>query len=459
MLSPKGRSDLSPAQHVEIRDIFLRNRKEESRSEQDDRVQKLFVVTFPSEHLKTAMAFWRLSGLGISSRLAQKALDCLPTHHAGKGAKDSLDEIWTDAHQKICERIGSLLRRASIDPARAQLWTCSDVYLYPSGMSAIYHTHHNLLKWRGSQSIVFGFPYELTLKMLETFGAGCTFFPFGTESELDLLEAFLKEQKSNGAVPQAIWCECPSNPLLRTPNLARVKRLANEIDIPVVIDETIGSFANVDLSGVADVIVTSLTKSFSGYSNVMAGSVALNPASRFCLELRALFSESYHNALFAEDAIELELNSRDFLNRAARINETTLELVNYFHSLSTQPKSCITAVYHPSKCWSIQNYEACMRHATKDFKPGYGGLFTLQFDSIMTARTFFDNAAVHKGPSLGANVTLLQPYVQTVFFREKEWAANNGVQETIVRVSVGLEDKGELLEAFKIAMAAADGIR
>jgi cystathionine beta-lyase/cystathionine gamma-synthase len=43
---------------------------------------------------------------------------------------------------------------------------------------------------------------------------------------------------------------------------------ADKYDVPVVIDDTIGSFCNIDVSPVADVIITSITKSVSGYANV-----------------------------------------------------------------------------------------------------------------------------------------------------------------------------------------------
>ena len=107
--------------------------------------------------------------------------------------------------------------------------------------------------------------------MLETYGPGCTFFPFGTDDELDQLESYLEAEAQGSRKVQAVWCECPSNPLLRTADLDRVRRLANQYGFVVVVDETIGSFANVDLLGVADIVVTSLTKSFRGYLDVMGG--------------------------------------------------------------------------------------------------------------------------------------------------------------------------------------------
>ena len=97
-----------------------------------------------------------------------------------------------------------------------------------------------------------------------------------------------------------------------------------------------------------------------------------------------------------------------------------------------------------------------MRPPTEDFEAGYGGLFTIEFESVDSASTFFNSAMVHKGPSLGANLTLLQPYVQTVFHKDKLWASKHGLIETIVRVSVGLENPKELLDTFNDAMLKAD---
>ena len=46
-----------------------------------------------------------------------------------------------------------------------------------------------------------------------------------------------------------------------------------------MVDDTVSSFANVDVMAHADILVTSLTKAFSGYSDVLGGSVVLNPLS------------------------------------------------------------------------------------------------------------------------------------------------------------------------------------
>lgn len=69
----------------------------------------------------------------------------------------------------------------------------------------------------------------------------------------------------------ALFCEFPGNPLLKTPNLQKIRELADRFDFAVVVDETIGNFLNVKVLPSADIVVSSLTKVFSGDSNVMGG--------------------------------------------------------------------------------------------------------------------------------------------------------------------------------------------
>lgn len=161
-----------------------------------------------------------------------------------------------------------------------------EVYLYPTGMSSIFNTHRNMLRCRGSlKSICFGsvdmftvtetgcsadrfrFPYIDTLKILEKWGPGCIFYGHGSSEDIDDIE----RRCEAGEKFLALFCEFPGNPLLKTPDLARLRSLADRFDFAVVIDETIGNFLNVHVLPYADIVVSSLTKVFSGDSNVMGG--------------------------------------------------------------------------------------------------------------------------------------------------------------------------------------------
>lgn len=96
----------------------------------------------------------------------------------------------------------------------------------------------------------------------------------GVDTDVDRLEILLEEEfNRNPAVPPilALFTEFPSNPLLRSANLPRLRALADKYDFLIVIDETIGNFMNVEVLPYADIVVSSLTKIFSGASNVMGG--------------------------------------------------------------------------------------------------------------------------------------------------------------------------------------------
>jgi cystathionine gamma-synthase len=115
--------------------------------------------------------------------------------------------------------------------------------------------------------------YADTLKVLEKWGPGCHFFGNGTDDEIDELEILLEEESKLSSSPPilALFTEIPSNPLLRTADLPRLRALADKYDFLLVIDDTIGNFLNVELLPYSDIVVSSLTKIFSGSSNVMGG--------------------------------------------------------------------------------------------------------------------------------------------------------------------------------------------
>ena len=136
-----------------------------------------------------------------------------------------------------------------------------DVYLYPCGMNSIFNVHQVLLETRGSlKSIMFGFPYVDTYKILEKFGPGCLFYGHGSAEELDDFEQRLKR----GERYLALFCEFPGNPLLKSPDLKRIKTMSEKYDFAVVVDETIGNFINVHVLPYSDIVVSSLTKGLHG---------------------------------------------------------------------------------------------------------------------------------------------------------------------------------------------------
>lgn len=321
----------------------------------------------------------------------------------------------------------------------------NDVYLYPAGMNAIFNAHRALLHAREpAQSINFGFPYVDTLKILQKFGPGCVFYGHASAEDLDDLEARLK----NGERFLGLFCEFPGNPLLTCPDLTRIRKLADEYDFAVVVDETIGTFANINVLPVADVVVSSLTKIFSGDSNVMGGGLVLNPESKYYRILNTTMNEIYEDNYWPEDVIFMERNSRDFESRVVRINANSDAICEV---LRTHP--LVKSIYYPKYNDSKTHYENVRLP-----DGGYGGLLSVVFQQKEYAQAFFDALPLAKGPSLGTNFTLASPYVLLAHYQELEWAEQFGVDPYLVRVSVGLEETTELQDTFTSALKAAEAV-
>lgn len=319
-----------------------------------------------------------------------------------------------------------------------------DIYLTPCGMNAIFTAHQILLKAREPRkSINFGFPYVDTLKILQKFGPGAVFYGRASAADLDDLE----EQLKSGTRFLALFCEFPGNPLLACPDLLRIRKLADEYDFAVVIDETIGTFVNVNVLPYADIVVSSLTKIFSGDCNVMGGSLLLNPESRYYGSLKQALDETFEEKNYwAEDVMFMERNSRDFKTRIDRVN-TNAEAI--CEVLAAHPN--VLNVYYPKFNDSRPNYEAC-----KTPHGGYGGLLSCTLKDKEQAIAFYDALDTAKGPSLGTNFTLTSPYVLLAHYRELDWAASYGVDPSLVRVSVGLEETELLKSVFTKALKATE---
>ncbi|KIL58417.1 hypothetical protein M378DRAFT_86485 [Amanita muscaria Koide BX008] len=480
----------------------------------------LYIVLFPSDMFSIASQFWRHSGQGISSRLADHCLSIL-TENAPHANGSSLSPLTFPenshvapvpeqleaghnvdleghcggplladaaiAKQVLRQRIAGLLIRYGSYDYKGELCagkknleggrssrgfadvTENDVYLFPTGMTAIWNAHQLVLAVRPTaKSVCFGFPYSDTLKVLQKWGPGCHLFSGGTDSEIDELELILEQEFARDSTKPpvlALFTEFPSNPLLRSPNLLRLRALADKYDFPLAIDDTIGNFVNVEVLPYADILLTSLSKIFSGIGNVMGGSLVLNPNGRHYAALKAHMAAHYQDIYYHEDAIHMEWNSRDLEQRIKTIDANAEALCDFLrpHSVAAgATNAVIKEVFYP-KYITPENYEGCRTKVTNhdlSSSPsngggGYGGLFSLTFTSGAASAAFYDALSCFKGPGLGTNFTLACNYTILAHFKELEWAAQNGVEVGLVRVSVGTENQEALLGTIEAALNAA----
>ena len=383
----------------------------------------IYCISFPENATKLVAYFWQHSGDGISSRQAYSVLENYPPSSDGVRAK-----------QIIRKRIAEYVQ-------------CSPdhVYLFPSGMSAIFNTFRALKALNPSgKSVQFGFPYVDTLKVQEKFGEGVHFFPTGDEEDLKELDGLLASKNVIGT-----FCEFPMNPLLRSPNLAKLAQITKKYSIPLIVDDTISTFHNTQVIPPADVLVTSLTKFFSGVGDVMGGAVVITPDTPLRSTIFRKFQQEYEDNLWSEDAETLESNSKDFANRMIKINATAEMLCDYLHG---HPQ--IEKLFYP-KFVTRDEYDAF-----KKSEAGYSGVFSLivRNSSRNTAR-FFDSLMISKGPSLGTNFSLACPYTILAHYHEIDFVEPCGVSKHLIRVSVGLEEPSDLIARFDHALSACKQLK
>lgn len=368
---------------------------------------------------------WQHGGEIVSSRLAESALADAPLDPA-------IAEAGATADGLLRERIAALYPGAA----------SGDVFLFSSGMAAIFAVHRVLAARRpGDPTVQVEFPYLDSFKIQDQFGGGAVDLTVTESGGVAELEAHF----AAGGKASAVFTEIPSNPLLRTADLAGIAAILKREGLPLVLDDTVATPANVDPFRFGDVATSSLTKLFSGAGDVAAGSVVLNPASPFYDELRAaLPDEEAASPLFARDAIVLERNSRHFAERVEATNENALALVEW---LRTRPE--VATLWHPSiVCREFYD-------AVKRSDGGYGGLFSLELHGgEAAAAAFYDALEISKGPSLGTNFSLASPYTLLAHYQELDWAAERGAPRNLLRIWVGLEEPDDLQKRFERAFAA-----
>ena len=240
----------------------------------------------------------------------------------------------------------------------------------------------------------------------------------------------------------ALYTEFPGNPLLNSPDLAHLHKLATRYGFLLIVDDTVGIAANLALFPWCDIICTSLTKIFSGGCNVMGGSTVLNPKSPTYNDMRAVFSQQAREPYFPLDILVMEQNSRDMISRVRKASSNAEELTTILRSHPT-----VSEVFYPKGSTTQALYDKFRRP-----DGGYGFLLSITFMTPAAAMAFHDALHVAKGPSLGTNFTLCCAYTLLAHSAELEWAAQSGVVEHLVRISVGIEDLDLLKEVVYYAL-------
>ena len=377
----------------------------------------LQALIVPAKAKAEADSYWRYSGEVVSSRQAQDFLDGKPR----EGSKSHL------------------IARALTKFTGA---TAENTFIFSSGMAAVTSVLRALPGMqKGRKTLQLEFPYVDCLKVQEHFGHGVVYLNEATGESFD--EALKRIRQGEFA---GVFTELPSNPLLRTVDLARVAQACAEGSTPLVVDDSAAGPVNVEALRFADVVTGSLTKWISGEGDVMAGMAAVRADSLMVETLReSLAIDSTENApLYIGDAEVLLSNMKGYGKRMKTVNANGLELAGW---LAKHP--AVAQVWHPS----LTNRE--YYDAVRQKNGGYGGLLSFVLKSPKKTPKVYDALRLSKGPSFGTPFTLVCPYMMLAHYHELEWTEACGVPTNLLRVSCGLEPIETLTAAFEKALALA----
>ena len=240
---------------------------------------------------------------------------------------------------------------------------------------------------------------------------------------------------------KALYIETPSNPTMSVTDIRAMKKLADEYSLLLIADNTFLSpyFQNpLDLG--ADLVIHSGTKFLNGHNDVLAGFVCTNRED-LAEQLRYLY-KTVGSCLSAFDSYLLLRGLKTLAVRMERQQKNALQIAQW---LKKQPQ--VTDVLyiglpgHPG-------YEVNLSQSR-----GFGSMISFHVDSKETAIRILDGVKlITYAESLGGTESLITyPRLQTHADVPEEIRERLGINERLLRFSVGLEDVEDLIADLKQA--------
>jgi cystathionine beta-lyase len=283
---------------------------------------------------------------------------------------------------------------------------------------------------------LYGGSFRLFTKVFAKFGIKFHFIPL---QEIDLIDMVINSNT------QMFWIETPTNPLLNIIDIQAIVQIAKKYHTLTVVDNTFASpFLQNPLNLGADIVVHSATKYLAGHSDAVMGCIMTNNPD---LYQQLAFLQNTCGAIPAPfDCFLVQRGIKTLHLRMAQHCKNASAIAHY---LDNHPK--IEKVYYPGLPHH-KNHDVAKKQM-KDF----GGMvsFTLKNDSIESAFQFMKNAKLFTlAESLGGVESLVgHPATMTHASIPREDRLNAGLKDTLIRLSVGIEDTDDLLESIEFALS------
>lgn len=261
--------------------------------------------------------------------------------------------------------------------------------------------------------------------------------------DLTKIENFEKAVKPN---TKLVWLETPTNPTLKLVDIKRISALAKAKGILVAVDNTFMSpYFQRPLELGADIVVHSATKYIGGHSDVVGGVVVTSRAE--IAEKLAFLSNSMGGIQGPFDSFMCLRSLKTLPLRMKAHQENAMAIAKF---LEAHPK--VEKVIYPG-------LESHPQHAlAKEQMSGFGGMITFYIKGGMdSARKFLENVNVFAlAESLGGVESLIEhPAIMTHASVPAENRKALGIDDSLIRLSVGIEDLNDLLDDLKSAFDKA----
>jgi cystathionine gamma-lyase len=245
-----------------------------------------------------------------------------------------------------------------------------------------------------------------------------------------------------------VWLETPTNPTLKLVDIKKIAKVAAEKGILTVVDNTFMSpYYQQPIKLGADIVVHSATKYIGGHSDVVGGVAATNRAD--LAEKLAFLSNSMGGIQGAFDSF-MCLRSLKTLPLRMKAHESNAKAIAEF--LEAHPK--VQKVLYPG-------LKSHPQHAlAKEQMTGMGGMITFYIKGgLEEARIFLESVQLFAlAESLGGVESLIEhPAIMTHASVPLENRKALGIDDTLIRLSVGIEDLEDLLADLKAAFDKVKG--
>lgn len=324
-------------------------------------------------------------------------------------------------------------------------------YLLNSGMNAFFASFRAIQEaCRGTPRrrwIRLGWLYVDTIRILEGWGgeAGDSLVWHDVED----LDGFEERFSSLGSEIAGIVTETPTNPLLQTTDLERLRRIADRWGCALIVDPTLASTAKLDVLPFADVVVTSLTKYAVQSADLLMGAVLPNRERSWgavVAEAVGRFGAVPDSRDIARLGFGITSASRHVARAAAATEEVVDSLqglrgIGRIHSSNTGIGSAATL-------------RACARYG-----PSVAPIFSLVLEG-RSLEAVYDRLKMAKTPSFGAAFSMACPFMYLAHYGEIKAATGRAVMEEagihpdLIRISIGTESPETVVDSIRDALGA-----